>query len=206
MLSSEYWNKAAEFHGHTCPGLAIGFKAVEGAIAELGLDDANLPAHDEELVCVTENDACCVDAIQALLGCTYGKANLVPRLRGKMAFSFFVRDDAACDGEEPMSSARDNAPAVEDAVGSLRAVRLCLKPDLGAGMTREEHERFLLETPYDQLFDVSEPAFGLPEPARHFASERCAVCGESTAEYALRLHEGEPVCLDCYDPYDREGF
>lgn len=185
MLSSEYWNKAAEFHGHTCPGLAIGFKAVEGAIAELGLDDANLPAHDEELVCITENDACCVDAVQVLLGCTYGKANLVPRLRGKMAFSFYVRSD---DSSE------------------CKAVRLILKPEVGEGMTREEHERFLLNTPYDQLFDVGAPAFALPEAARHFASVACAVCGESTAEYALRLHAGQPVCLDCYDPYDREGF
>lgn len=81
MLSLNYWEKAAAFHGHTCPGLAIGFKAAEGAIAELGLDDTQLPAIDEELVCVTENDACCVDAIQCLLGCTYGKANLIPRLQ-----------------------------------------------------------------------------------------------------------------------------
>ena len=36
MLSLNYWEKAAAFHGHTCPGLAIGFKAVEGAIAEFG--------------------------------------------------------------------------------------------------------------------------------------------------------------------------
>lgn len=37
MLSLNYWEKAAAFHGHTCPGLAIGFKAWRGAIAELGL-------------------------------------------------------------------------------------------------------------------------------------------------------------------------
>ena len=49
MLSLNYWEKAAAFHGHTCPGLAIGFKAVEGAIAELGLDDTQLPAIDARL-------------------------------------------------------------------------------------------------------------------------------------------------------------
>ena len=31
MLDTAYWDKAADFHGHKGPGLAIGFKAVEGA-------------------------------------------------------------------------------------------------------------------------------------------------------------------------------
>ena len=181
MLQLDYWKKAAAFHGHECPGLAIGFKACEGAIAELGLDDSHLPALDEEIVCVTENDACCVDAIQALLGCTYGKANLVPRLRGKMAFSFFDRSNG-------------------------KAVRLCLKPDCGAGMTREGYQAHLLETPYADLFDVVMPAYDAPGEARMFDSQICSACGEKTGEYGLRIQDGKPVCLDCYDAYDREGF
>lgn len=185
MLSLDYWDRAAAFHGHTCPGLAIGFKAVEGAIAELGLDDTQLPAIDEELVCVTENDACCVDAIQCLLGCTYGKANLIPRLRGKMTFTFFVRDENGSAG---------------------KAVRLFLKPEAGEGMSRDEYQNYLLNTPYAELFEILEPRIALPEPARHFTSEHCAVCGEYTAEYGLRLQDGKPVCLDCYSAYEREGF
>lgn len=181
MLSETYWEKAAAFHGHTCPGLAIGFKAVEGAIEELGLNSDQLPIADEEIVCVTENDACGVDAIQSLLGCTHGKANLIPRLRGKMAFSFFTRD-------------------------THKAVRLCLKSGLCEGMSRDEHQAYLLNTPYSELFEVSKPPYSLPEPARIFNSQCCAVCGESTAEYALRLQEGKPVCLDCYNAYEREGF
>lgn len=181
MLDESLWRKAAAFHGHTCPGLAIGFKACEGAIAELGLDASRLPAIDEEVVCVTENDACGVDAVQALLGCTYGKANLVPRLRGKMAFSFFVR-------------------------GTDRRVRLVLTARKAEGASREEYQDYLLGTPYDQLFSVGEPPYGLPEGARMFASRDCASCGEATAEYALRVQDGALVCADCYDAYGREGF
>ena len=171
MLSSNYWEKAAAFHGHKCPGLAIGFKAVEGAIAELGLDATHLPAIDEELVC--------------LLGCTYGKANLIPRLRGKMAFTFFVRDENG---------------------SAAKAVRLFLKSEAGEGMSRDEYQNYLLNTPYTELFEVLEPRVALPEPARHFASEHCSVCGEYTAEYGLRLQDCKPVCLDCYSAYEREGF
>ncbi len=180
MLSLEYWDKAAEFHGHKCPGLAIGFKAVEGAIDQLGLSADAFPAIDEELVCVTENDACCVDAIQVLLSCTYGKSNLIPRLRGKMAFSFYSRTTG-------------------------KNARLVLKPNLGEGKSREEYMNFLVNTPYDQLFEVKSVS-ALPEQARLFDSQPCSVCGESTAEYGLRIQNGKPVCLDCYDAYQREGF
>lgn len=180
MLDESLWRKAAAFHGHECPGLAIGFKACEGAIEELDIDAAHVPAIDEEVVCVTENDACGVDAVQCLLGCTYGKSNLIPRLRGKMAFSFFVR-------------------------GSNRRVRLVLEAARGA-MSRADFQDYLLKTPYDQLFKVDEPAYSLPEAARLFPSRPCAVCGESTAEFGLRVQDGALVCLDCYHAYEREGF
>ena len=181
MLEHSLWQKAVGFHGHMCPGLAIGFKACEGAIEELGLDASKLPAIDEELVCVTENDACGVDAVQCLLGCTYGKSNLMPRLRGKMAFSFFVRGDD-------------------------RKVRLCLKPGLGDDFDRGAFQDYLVNTPYRELFDVGVPSHGLPEQARLFDSQTCSVCGEETGEYALRVQNGRLVCLDCYDAYEREGF
>ena len=42
-------------------------------------------------MCITENDACGVDAIQVLLGCSVGKGNLLFHLRGKQAFSFYNR-------------------------------------------------------------------------------------------------------------------
>ena len=31
------WQKAAAFHGHVCPGLAIGFKACEAAMKVMGV-------------------------------------------------------------------------------------------------------------------------------------------------------------------------
>lgn len=181
MLSRAYWEKVAAFHGHTCPGLAIGFKACEGAIVELGLRADDLPTFDEDIVCVTENDACGVDAVQSLLGCTYGKGNLVPRLRGKMAFSFFSRD-------------------------TDRSVRFCLKPGCGDGLERSAFQEHLLSTPYDRLFDITTPSYELPERARMFGSRSCAVCHEKTGEYALRVQDGQLVCLDCYDAYGREGL
>ena len=60
------WEKAAAFHGHVCPGLTIGYRAALYAIDLLGLTFSD----DEQVVCIAENDACGVDAIQAILGCS----------------------------------------------------------------------------------------------------------------------------------------
>lgn len=166
------WNKCIEFHGHVCGGVTIGYKAALYAIELMGLDFSK----DEEVVCVTENDACGVDAIQAILGCSVGKGNLLFKMRGKQAFSFYNRTT----GE---------------------SVRLVLKnlPD----MEKKEKEQFLMDHEPSELFDVKEPTFQLPERARIFQSVTCEKCGEVTAESMIRLEGGKKLCLDCYTPYSR---
>ena len=43
--------RAAAFHGHMCPGLAIGVRAAEVALAQVGPH-----AQDEEVVSIVETD------------------------------------------------------------------------------------------------------------------------------------------------------
>ena len=71
--NKELWKKVVLFHGHECGGLTIGYKAALYAIELLGIEFSD----DEEVICIAENDACGVDAIQALLGCSIGKGNLL---------------------------------------------------------------------------------------------------------------------------------
>ena len=172
MTEKMLWEKCIDFHGHECGGLAIGFKAALYVKELLGLEFSE----DEEIVCVAENDACGIDAIQVLLGCSAGKGNLLFRLRGKQAWSFFRRSDG-------------------------KAVRLCLKetPDVPRG----EKIVYLMNHGFEELFEVSEPTFTLPEPARIFYSYKCEMCGEMTAENMIRLQEGKKLCLDCYQEYKR---
>lgn len=80
------WKECAAFHGHECGGLAIGYQAALYAaeLLELGFSE------DEEVVCVTENDSCGVDAIQVILGCSVGKGNLLFRLRESRRTPFTI--------------------------------------------------------------------------------------------------------------------
>lgn len=166
------WEKVCDFHGHVCGGLTIGYKVSLYAKELLELSFSE----DEDVVCVTENDACGVDAVQVMLGCSVGKGNLLFRLRGKQAFSFFNRKTG-------------------------KAIRLVLKPT--PEMTREQKQHYLFNTPCSELFDVKEVPFELPEKARNFTSVICEECGETTAEPFIHLENGKKVCTDCHNLYTR---
>ncbi|MEG1602250.1 MAG: FmdE family protein [Cloacibacillus sp.] len=163
----ELYNKCISFHGHSCGGLMIGFRAALCAMELLGIEE---PSCDEEIVCIAENDACGVDAVQALLGCTAGKGNLIFRLRGKQAFTIFGR--------------RQN-----------KSFRLVLKERAFA--SKEEKLRFMMEAPSSEIFEVKTPAFECPPKAEIYSSFPCGSCGERTAEPWLRAKNGKMLCLDC---------
>lgn len=167
------WEKCAAFHGHVCGGLTIGYKAALYAMDLLELTFSD----DEQVACVCENDACGVDAIQVILGCSIGKGNLLFHMRGKQAFSFYNRKTG-------------------------KSVRLVLKPR-PEGLTRERSFAYYQSCTPQDMFDVKETAVRLPEKARLFDSYPCECCGESTGANWIRLQGGKKLCLDCYQSYNR---
>ena len=167
------WNDCVSFHGHECGGLTIGYKASLFAIELLKLEFSA----DEQVVCIAENDACGLDAIQVMLGCSVGKGNLLFHMRGKSAYSFYNRKT----GE---------------------SVRLVLKPT-PADMTKAESFAYLQAKAPEELFEVKNATIRLPEKARLFDSYVCECCGEVAGANWIRLSGGKKLCLDCYENYDR---
>ena len=134
-------------------------------------------SEDEQVVCISENDACGVDAIQVILGCSVGKGNLLFHMRGKQAFSFYNRRTG-------------------------RSVRLVLR-DKPEGMTRAESFAYFQSLEPNQMFDVKDATLALPEQAKIFDSYHCECCGETTGANWIRLAGGKKLCLDCYREYNR---
>lgn len=167
------WGDCVAFHGHECGGLTIGYKASLYAIELLGLTFSD----DEQVVCIAENDACGVDAVQVMLGCSVGKGNLLFHMRGKQAFSFYNRKTG-------------------------KSVRLVLKPK-PEGMTKEESFAYYQGLAPEAMFQVKETTLPLPEKARMFDSFRCSCCGETTGANWVRFSQGKAYCLDCWDSYNR---
>ena len=167
------WEKCVEFHGHSCGGLSIGYRAALYAMELLGVEFSD----NEQVVCISENDACGVDAIQLLMGCSIGKGNLLFHMTGKQAFSFYNRETG-------------------------KSFRLVLRPK-PEGMSREESLRYYHESSNETLFDVKEAKIPLPTAAKIFDSYYCDCCGEKTGANWIRLAGEKKLCLDCYESYNR---
>jgi formylmethanofuran dehydrogenase subunit E len=193
MVTQEVIQKVKDFHGHMCPGLAIGIRASEIALREIGSH-----AQDEEMVAVVETDMCGVDAIQVLTGCTFGKGNLIFKDYGKRAFSFYRRSDGK--GIRVVSLPKVLSapnPERDELMGKMRTNTI----------TEEEKKRFeelqillaekILEAPLEDLFEVKEPSPPVPAPARTHQSVVCEACGEEVM--ATRIHEvvGKRLCIPC---------
>jgi formylmethanofuran dehydrogenase subunit E len=187
------FKKCADFHGHLCPGLAIGYQAAKAGIAWL----AEHRARDEEVVAIVETDACGVDAVQVLTGCTFGKGNFIHKDHGKQAFTFISRR-------------------------SGKGVRIAMKPGgielgkrhqelLGKVMdesaTEEELEEFwvihrrksleILAKPAEELFTIRAVDTAAPPKATIEPSIPCGRCGEPTMASKLADQDGQKVCRDC---------
>ena len=180
------------FHGHVCPGLAIGYAAAKAAALTLEL----APSQDEEVVAIVENDSCAVDAVQVLLGCTFGKGNLIFRDWGKQVFTFLDRKT----GRAVRVSLTGSVP--------FRNERHELKKRIDSGeATDEDRNRWeqlrllavnaLISTDPTELFDLKKVQIEPPPHAVIVATRACAICGELTVLDRLVEKHGQKICLAC---------
>ena len=187
------FDEVAAFHGHRCPGLAMGFRAALAAMERLGL----ARAVDEDLVAVVENDSCAVDGFQVVAGCTFGKGNLVFRDYGKQVYTLFdrgrergvrlaVRWSGPEEGEEERALWRryldgDRTAEVTTAVTRLRQRKMAA----------------ILAAAEEELFAFGPPQEPVPERARLHETLTCAVCGEKVMAPRAVSCGGRPCCRPC---------
>jgi len=161
------------FHGHSCPGLAIGYRMSKAALAFL----SDSRAEDEEIVAIVENDACGVDALQCLSGCTFGKGNLIFKDYGKHVYTLYSR-------------------------GSRKGVRVVFNARNVPENVRGDRDQFinwLLTAPEEEVVSLKEVQIDEPEPARIMSSVECEFCGESVMKTRTREVSGKLACIPCAD-------
>ncbi len=195
------FSEAVKFHGHTCPGLTMGYRAAEAAIKELATERDV----DEELVAIVENDACGIDAIQVVTGCTIGKGNLIYKDHGKQVYTFINRntDDAVRISLKSSFAMEEQDPALAELRTKVMAGKATKKEADEFHRRMEGVSRAMLEAPLDTMFEVRHVKAKIPEKARIFKSVKCTRCGEMVAESRARVRDGGFVCIPCYDEYTR---
>ena len=188
------FSDVAAFHGHVCPGLAMGYRVVTLAVERLGFSRAG----DEELVAVVENNSCAVDAIQAVAGCTFGKGNLIFLDHGKQVYTFFRR----ATGETLRVAVVWQPPPEDEAVREAwRRFRQGDRPPEVTKIVAESKAakaRAILEAPAEELFSLGPARVELPERAVVYPSVICSRCGEKVMEpKAKKLADGSFLCIPC---------
>ncbi len=187
MLTQSQVDGVIAFHGHHCPGLTFGMRAAGWALREFGR------AEDEEIVAVVESDMCAVDAIQYLIGCTFGKGNFVFLDYGKNAYSFFRRSD----GKNARLMTRGGL------LLDLREQEKTLASDDMDGRDRIRRRMIdrIMQAGFDDIFIVGPAQISMPENARIHQSVRCDQCGELVmATRILSDPEqtgGRNLCIPC---------
>ena len=195
-LDSRDFKKCVEFHGHTCPGLAIGFRAAKVAMERLKIRKAS----DEELVAVVETDACGVDAIQVMTGCTFGKGNFIFKNYGKHAFTLADRKTGRAVRVSLRFGALEPDPAHLTLLEKMRNDEAYPDEESRLRNRTRERARKILEADIQDLFTIEEVALDIPPKARISESKACDLCGEPTMVTLLTDVGGKNVCIPC-----REG-
>lgn len=192
--SPEDLERCKEFHGHICPGLIYGYRVAKEAMRLMDLRRAV----DEEVVVISENDSCAVDAIQVLLGATTGKGNLVIRDYGKNAYTVLSRSRR--------KAYRFARKARYEYQGNSKSAFDHLEKAMSTGMASEEDQQHmkllkvedLLMRPFNEVFTTMVVPFDEPLYAPLERSEPCAICGEMTMATKMeRLKDGRWGCISC---------
>jgi len=195
ILLSKEFKKCVDFHGHICPGLAIGYRA-----SKAGLDwlKENRSV-DEEIVAIVETDSCAVDAVQVLTGCTFGKGNFIYKDTGKSAFTFFSRQSNK--GVRIFAKPGDNAPTDRhmELIGKVMNNTATEEEKKEFRKLHDQKCRNVLETSLEDLFVIKQVNTSLPQKAKIEPSEICAGCGEPVMLSKLNVVDGLKLCRDCLD-------
>lgn len=187
----EDFQECVRFHRHSCPGLAIGYAAAKKGAEALRTG----PSQDEEVVAIVENDSCAVDAIQVVLGCTFGKGNLIFRDWGKQVFTFLDRRAnravrVAFMGEMPY---KDERRGLREKIQGGQASK---EDKLRWQELKEKAAHDIISDP-DRFFKIQEVSCEMPPKASVVETSPCEVCGEPVMIDRLIERGKQRVCSGC---------
>ena len=188
------FNKAVEFHGHVCPGIAIGYRVAK--LAEARFQER---AEDEELVAIIENKSCSADAIQVINGCTFGKGNLIFKNYGKHVYTFFKRGDKKALRIALIPEALPTDSYHSALFAKLRAGTANSEEVKEFRRLHEEKCQKVLELPEEKLFQLKEIEIEPPKKAKIYPTLPCSECGEGFMEPLGRVKAGQFVCIPCFE-------
>jgi formylmethanofuran dehydrogenase subunit E len=167
-----YLQKAGDYHGHVCAGIALGTKMTLAAMKALGM---NPGIKNKNLIVYAEIDRCMTDAVQVITGCSLGHRSLKYIDYGKFAATFINLDTG-------------------------KALRASIKESFDSNGPIEEVSHKIARTPDSDMVILQEVRVNIPEtdlPGPPRGKAICAVCEERIMDGRDVIREGKTICRAC---------
>ncbi len=190
---------AASFHGHYCPGLAIGVLASVTAFNKINFVGDGL----DKIFAVVESRGCFVDAIQIITGCTFGNNGLLFDDVGKIAVTFVQRQGEAFR-LHLKSGAREYIRSSYSSSGMGEIYKKFVgkkqrNPYLEKEFKLKGKEAALQVIKLDEnkIFEIKEVNIASPSLPESRPDVVCELCGEEVMDNHSVVKEGKLMCFSC---------
>jgi formylmethanofuran dehydrogenase subunit E len=190
MLVDMKLKRVANFHGHLCPDLAIGYQVCQYALLRLEL------LWSPNYRVIVENAGPAVDAVQHLTGCPLGNGQLIVHDYGKHAYTF-VYNEAEGLRLVLKPEAMPVVPGLLTLEEKIKAGRATMLETARYQVLLDERISTLLAYPDQDLFIIQRVAVERPDEPTTSAFVPCSVCGELVAVSHLVPNSEKWLCEPC---------
>ncbi|MFN3763407.1 MAG: FmdE family protein [Anaerolineae bacterium] len=192
MLVDFQLKRIADFHGHLCPDLALGYRVSQYALERLTLALMS----GALLRVIVENTTSAVDAVQHMTGCTIGNRRLLVRDWGKHVYTFIWGESQGLRLSLRPGVLPEN-PEMTELEQKIEAGQATLLETARYQTLLDQQILSILETPAETLFAACYLPIGWPPDRSAGAWGRCELCGEPVLETHLVMRNGQRCCLSC---------
>jgi len=177
--------KAADFHGHLCPGTVIGTRMALAGLREIEITDPK-GSQKKDFMVYIETDRCPVDAISVVTGARISRRNLKFLDWGKIAATFVnLKTGKAVRITCPDSTKGLADNYVDEDYGNDKDGRNA--KEVAAYKVMPEKELFLIRN-----VKVEIPPF-----TKEKYKVKCEGCGETVNDHKEVMVNGKVMCRSC---------
>ncbi len=193
MLVNAQLKKVVDFHGHLCPDLLIGCRAVNLALERLQAENELTNG----LFVTAQNQTSALDAIQCLTGCTLGNQRLRLQDNGKHNYTFISCSSGLAVELRLMNLSFKNEDRYFALEKKAANDRVTIQDISRMQSIMDDWVHWLSSLPDAELFKVAESREEPPRPETCTRYITCRRCGDPVQISRVVVQNGIECCSSC---------